>query len=62
MIASYIGNPETTMLLLEHGADVDRRIDRGQTRSVVWHSRVTRKSWTCCSNTERIMMPTTATA
>jgi hypothetical protein len=50
------------MLLLEHGADVDRRIDRGQTRSVVWHSRVTRKSWTCCSNTERIMMPTTATA
>jgi uncharacterized protein len=31
MLANYNGNPETVLMLLEHGADVDRRNDRGQT-------------------------------
>jgi hypothetical protein len=31
MLASYNGNAEATRMLLEHGADVDRRNDRGQT-------------------------------
>ena len=31
MLASYNGNVETTRMLLEHGVEVDRRNDRGQT-------------------------------
>jgi hypothetical protein len=31
MLASYNGNLETAQMLLEHGAEVDRRNDRGQT-------------------------------
>ena len=31
MIASYNGNADTARILLEHGSDVDRRNDRGQT-------------------------------
>src|ERR1700744_1223436 len=31
MLASYNGNLETTRLLLDHGADPDRRNDKGQT-------------------------------
>src|SRR5277367_4586155 len=31
MLASYHGEVETTRMLLEHGADADRRNDRGQT-------------------------------
>jgi uncharacterized protein len=31
MLASYHGEVETAQMLLEHGADVDRRNDRGQT-------------------------------
>ncbi len=31
MIASYNGNADTTRRLLEHGSDVDRRNDHGQT-------------------------------
>ena len=31
MLASYNGNMETTRMLLEHGAEADRRNDRGQT-------------------------------
>ena len=31
MLASYHGNVETTRMLLEQGADADRRNDRGQT-------------------------------
>jgi len=31
LLASYKGNVETTRMLLEHGSDVDRHNDRGQT-------------------------------
>jgi ankyrin repeat protein len=31
MLASYNGNMETTRMLIEYGAEVDRRNDRGQT-------------------------------
>jgi len=31
MLASYNGQAETTRMLLEHGANVDRRNTRGQT-------------------------------
>src|SRR5258708_27134739 len=39
MLASYNGEVETTRMLLEHGADADRRNDRGPTplRGAAFH-------------------------
>ena len=62
MLASYNGNLETTRMLLKHGADVDRRNDRGQTPLGGVAFRATKGSLRCCSNTVRTLTPTTAAA